>query len=282
MDDKDKQIRELRKSTAKDLEILLEAQEQGLIPLFFFIETVASEPAINKLKKGITLPKLPKDHLSKAYPPKVYPFKGVINLEGLAKEVKLFELEHGRQIVYLEILQKIKKDILSDILIVRAVETSLPLNDFRDVRLWCTADDTLKSPEDTRPNRRIALKVSDAISWLNNNGMPVPDWLVSMTKNDRSDSSLNAPDKTSTIPLKKNTKPRRVQIDKARFQGIAKVLWENDPSLNQTEILKSEEMEFHRRTYKGKNTLSNWLKEIDPRPKESRRGRPKNTRQLRK
>lgn len=39
MDDTDKQIRKLRENKAKDLEILLEAQEQGLIPLFFFIET---------------------------------------------------------------------------------------------------------------------------------------------------------------------------------------------------------------------------------------------------
>lgn len=183
MDDKNKQIRELRKSTAKDLEILLEAQEQGLIPLFFFIETVASEPAINKLKKGITLPKLPKDHLSKVYPPKVYPFKGVINLEGFAREAKLFELEQKRSSSYRAILTQIKNDILNNTLVIRDIDTLCPLNNASGMKSWCKDDDTFKSIELMQPHKRITLKIEDAVSWLNNNGMPIPDWLASMIKN---------------------------------------------------------------------------------------------------
>lgn len=63
--------------------------------------------------------------------------------------------------------------------------------------------------------------------------------------------------------------------DKASFQGIASALWKNDPNLTHPEIINHEEMEFYRNTYTGKNTLSDWLREIDPLPKGSRRGRPK-------
>ena len=81
---------------------------------------------------------------------------------------------------------------------------------------------------------------------------------------------------------KRNTKLSEKQGDKASFQGIAKALWEKNPNLTQAEIINHERIEFFKMTYTGKNTLPNWLREIDPRPIESRRGRPKNTRQLEK
>lgn len=74
---------------------------------------------------------------------------------------------------------------------------------------------------------------------------------------------------------KKNSDLRESQIHKAEFQSKAKALWEKNPNLTQAEITNREEMKFYKISYKGKNTLPGWLREIDPRPKELRNGRPK-------
>lgn len=76
-------------------------------------------------------------------------------------------------------------------------------------------------------------------------------------------------------PAKKDTKLSVTRRDKAAFQGIAAALWERNPNLTQAAIINHVEMEFYRATYTGKNTLSDWLREIDSRPKDSRRGAPK-------
>lgn len=65
------------------------------------------------------------------------------------------------------------------------------------------------------------------------------------------------------------------QIDKGRFQGQAAAMWDKNKNLTQAEIIRSGGMEFFRLSYKGKNTLRDWLREIDPRPIEKRRGAPK-------
>lgn len=70
-----------------------------------------------------------------------------------------------------------------------------------------------------------------------------------------------------------------VQEEKLDCQVAAKKLWEKSPLATKTAIMASAELKPYRNKYKGKNTLSDWLGEIDPRPKETRRGRPsKNTR----
>ncbi|GKS69960.1 hypothetical protein W03_19640 [Nitrosomonas sp. PY1] len=73
----------------------------------------------------------------------------------------------------------------------------------------------------------------------------------------------------------KNLIQRESQIHKEEFQGIASGQWKNNPNLTQAKIIDSDEMEFYRRNYRGKNTLRDWIREVDPRPKESRRGAPK-------
>lgn len=54
----------------------------------------------------------------------------------------------------------------------------------------------------------------------------------------------------------------------------AKELWKENPNLNKTEIMKSQELAPYVRKYAVK-TLSNWLRSIDPRPQERRAGRPR-------
>lgn len=82
-----------------------------------------------------------------------------------------------------------------------------------------------------------------------------------------------------TLPKKESAKKdsnlRESQIHKAEFQSKAKDLWKNNSKLTQTEIINHEEMKFYRMNYTGKNTLPDWIREVDPRPKEDRIGRRK-------
>ena len=66
------------------------------------------------------------------------------------------------------------------------------------------------------------------------------------------------------------------QQDKLNCQEIAKRLWAENPDWTQTRIKQHPKLKFYVLQYKGKNTLPGWLREVDPRPKEQRRGRPRN------
>ncbi|MBX9915837.1 MAG: hypothetical protein E6Q59_10655 [Nitrosomonas sp.] len=143
----------------KDLNILLEAKERELIPLFYFIEIIASEAAIRKCKRL-----KPED--------------------GLAKIKKLFELERERFASYRAVSIQIKYDILNNSLIVRDIGTSCPLNNDPNIKAWC------KNIEHIQPYRRISLKINDAISWINSNGIPMPEWLASMSGNIQAEKSI--------------------------------------------------------------------------------------------
>lgn len=65
------------------------------------------------------------------------------------------------------------------------------------------------------------------------------------------------------------------QQDKADCQAIAYALWAEQPDATQADILKNSRIKPYLKKWPGKNTLPGWLSEIDPRPKEQRRGRPK-------
>lgn len=74
-----------------------------------------------------------------------------------------------------------------------------------------------------------------------------------------------------------------VQQDKLECQRLAKELWGKKPEETKAAIMQTSELAPYKRKYRGKNTLSSWLAEIDPRPKGTRRGRPsKNTRAAKK
>lgn len=74
---------------------------------------------------------------------------------------------------------------------------------------------------------------------------------------------------------KKNPRLRESIIHKAEFQSKARAMWEKNPNLTRAEILEHKEMEFYVKAYPGKNTLPSWFRDVDPRPKEKRNGRPK-------
>jgi hypothetical protein len=99
------------------------------------------------------------------------------------------------------------------------------------------------------------------------------------------DERLSIPDELATIVTGKpaGKPPRKLtpaQQDKLDCQKIVTdgKLWEKY-NYNKTAIINSNELAVYRKQWPGVNTLGRWLKEIDPRPPETRRGRPsKNTR----
>lgn len=63
--------------------------------------------------------------------------------------------------------------------------------------------------------------------------------------------------------------------DRLDCQAIAKTMWEENPSLTIAALMGAAKIAPYAKKYRGKNTLRDWLSEIDPRPPEKKRGRPK-------
>jgi len=63
--------------------------------------------------------------------------------------------------------------------------------------------------------------------------------------------------------------------DKLDCQGIAKTMWEENTSLTIAALMRAAKIAPYAKKYRGKNTLRDWLSEIDPRPPEKKRGKPK-------
>lgn len=63
--------------------------------------------------------------------------------------------------------------------------------------------------------------------------------------------------------------------DKLDYQAIGKKMWEENPVLTIKAIIAAPDSRPYVNKYSGKNTLRDWLSEIDPRPPEKKRGRPK-------
>jgi hypothetical protein len=72
-------------------------------------------------------------------------------------------------------------------------------------------------------------------------------------------------------------KSRGDYADKQEVQAIGLKLWGKDRSLPIAAIARAPEMRIYRRRYKGRHTLRDWLKEIDPHPELRRRGRPRHS-----
>lgn len=67
------------------------------------------------------------------------------------------------------------------------------------------------------------------------------------------------------------------QQDKRDCQDIARALWAEQPAATQSDLLKHPRIKPYLNQWHGKNTVPGWLSEVDPRPKEQRRGRPRKT-----
>lgn len=60
---------------------------------------------------------------------------------------------------------------------------------------------------------------------------------------------------------------------------IAKALWASDPGMSQVAIIDHHAIREYGggKYYADPNTVRNWIRDLDPRPDEGRRGRPKNS-----
>ena len=118
----------------------------------------------------------------------------------------------------------------------------------------------------------------------------LPDfWFSEVDKNRLIDNTENpalpdtkpeskAEDSSEILPVSSGKKPVRTsQIDKQLCQAIARTLWHDNPNLTIKEICNHHAIQFfgNGRLYSGKNTLPDWISEVDPRPAEQKRGRPK-------
>lgn len=88
----------------------------------------------------------------------------------------------------------------------------------------------------------------------------------------------NPGQEAGNIPGKPGNKPVRAsQMDKQLCQAIARTLWHDNPNLTIKELCNHHAIQVfgNGRLYSGKNTLPDWMSEVDPRPSEQKRGRPK-------
>lgn len=65
------------------------------------------------------------------------------------------------------------------------------------------------------------------------------------------------------------------QQDRIDCQAIARKLWLENPDWIQADLLRHREILRYVNKWKGKHTVPGWLSEVNPHPKEQRRGRPK-------
>ena len=72
-------------------------------------------------------------------------------------------------------------------------------------------------------------------------------------------------------------KLRPNQEDKIRCRAIAQTLWDIYPEMNISEMCNHRAIQVfgNGKQYEGKDTIRNWIKDLDPRPEDKRIGRPK-------
>lgn len=113
---------------------------------------------------------------------------------------------------------------------------------------------------------KIYIRIKDLCSWAVAKRYYLPDELKHLTVQGEVESQ-KTPEKT----LRPN------QIAKIKCQAIAQTLWQIYPKMTTEEMKKHPAiLEFGGgKDFQGKNTLRDWLSEVDPRPDDKKTG-PKN------
>jgi len=84
------------------------------------------------------------------------------------------------------------------------------------------------------------------------------------------------PNNWESTTNKDNEKLRPSQMDKQLCQAIASTLWSEYPDYNIQQIIKHPSLQrFGNGAQYKERTLREWVKTVDPRPEDTRRGRPK-------
>lgn len=86
-------------------------------------------------------------------------------------------------------------------------------------------------------------------------------------------------DELETINKKNQFEGRHGQskLDRELCRAIASTLWLEHPTMTITEVTKHKAIQLYGngKLYEGPETLRNWIRDLDPRPKEEKIGRPK-------
>lgn len=75
---------------------------------------------------------------------------------------------------------------------------------------------------------------------------------------------------------KESHKNRANYQDAVDFKKLARSVWQDNSTMERTKVINHSRLAAYKRKYPV-TTLKGWLREIDPRPKEKRAGRPKKT-----
>jgi len=122
---------------------------------------------------------------------------------------------------------------------------------------------------------RVFFPSKEVVKWAQEKGFSVPPMLLSkmgLSKNNESDK-IDSHDNA----IKGKSRTRTESIHKQTCQAIAKTLWDANPTMTIEEIKNHPSIQEHGygKHYTGKNTLRDWLREVDPRPPEAKTGRKK-------
>lgn len=94
---------------------------------------------------------------------------------------------------------------------------------------------------------------------------------------DKARLEINVQELKELHNLSKGKPLTRLQRHKREVQNIAQGLWDKQPSLTQASIARSDAVRRYLRGEKKdycENTLLQWIREVDQRPVQNRRGRP--------
>lgn len=106
------------------------------------------------------------------------------------------------------------------------------------------------------------------LRWAQQKKLNIPDELMQLLQD--AESEENAADDHAKAP-------RKSQIVKAACQAVALTLWDDNPDMTIEQMKSHPAILKHAggQYYSGKNTLRDWLSEVDPRPADKKTGRPR-------
>lgn len=111
---------------------------------------------------------------------------------------------------------------------------------------------------------RIYIKIKDFCNWAYSKKYFLPDQLLKLVDSEAETSNAKELEKL----------PRPSQLARLKCQAIAQTLWYLNPDMKSEEIIRHHAiLEFgDGKRYQGKNTLRDWVREVDPRAPETKTG----------
>jgi hypothetical protein len=115
---------------------------------------------------------------------------------------------------------------------------------------------------DSNPDDVVHVRIKDLCEWAMKNRYHLPDELKALVPKD------------DPVAPQNDKKLRPDQLAKIKCQAIAQTLWSLIPDMTIEDMKRHPAiLEFgDGKNYPGKNTIRDWLSEVDPRPDELKTG----------